>query len=53
MIPFTSAHNFYRAIRWLKVNAKGDCTILVQTPGYLLRGGWTYRPFMRRDLEAM
>ncbi len=53
MIPFTSAHNFYRAIRWLKLNAKGDCSILVQTPGYLLRGGFTYRPFMRRDLEAM
>ncbi len=33
MIPFTTTYNFYRALRWLKLNAKGDCSILVATPG--------------------
>lgn|SRR5262245_34035506 len=33
MKPFTSAHRFNAAYRWLALHATGDCSVLVDVPG--------------------
>jgi len=49
MIPFTvryvaGLHGFYRVMKWLKVNARGDTCVLVDVTAGVMRGMWVYRP---------